>query len=145
MIFINKNRQNFVYTLRLNIFINLNLQTITIFINNSLETVLLFNIYNEKLQEEDSDMWTVKRKLKDIQLFSKFIVCEDFNAHHAWWNSEVENSVRATVLTQWLEIQDCELLNTFDEFTYTHYSENSSSVINLTFTTSAMLTFMKNW
>ncbi len=56
MIFINKNRQNFVYTLRLNIFINLNLQTITIFINNSLETVLLFNIYNEKLQEEDSDI-----------------------------------------------------------------------------------------
>jgi len=44
------------------------LQAITISINNSLETVLLLNIYNEKLQEEDSDMWTVKRKLKDICL-----------------------------------------------------------------------------
>ena len=56
VIFINKNRQNFVCTLRLNISMNLDLQAITIFINNSSETVLLLNIYNEKLQEEDSDI-----------------------------------------------------------------------------------------
>ncbi len=56
MIFVNKNRQNFIYTSRSNIFKNLDLQAITISINNSLETVLLLNIYNEKLQEEDSDM-----------------------------------------------------------------------------------------
>ncbi len=54
--FINKNRQNFICTLRSDIFMNLDLQTITIFINNSSETVLLLNIYNEKLQEEDSDI-----------------------------------------------------------------------------------------
>ncbi len=66
VIFINKNRQNFVCTLRLNIFMNSDLQTITISINNSSEIVLLLNIYNEKSQEEDSDLWTVKRKLKDI-------------------------------------------------------------------------------
>ncbi len=48
VIFINKNRQNFVYTLRSDIFTNSDLQAITIFINNSLETVLLLNIYNEK-------------------------------------------------------------------------------------------------
>jgi len=35
---------------------NSDLQVITIFINNSLETVLLLNIYNEKSQEEDSDI-----------------------------------------------------------------------------------------
>ena len=121
------------------------LQAITISINNSSETVLLLNVYNEKSQEEDSDMWTVERKLKDIQLFSKSIVCGDFNAHHAWWNSEIEHSVRATTLTQWLESQDCELLNTPDEITYTNHSESSSSVIDLTFTTSAMLTFVKDW
>ncbi len=45
---------------------NSDLQAITIFINNSLETVLLLNIYNEKSQEEDSNIWTVKRKLKNI-------------------------------------------------------------------------------
>ncbi len=68
IIFVNKNKQNFVCTSRLNIFINSDLQIITISINNSSETVLLLNIYNEKSQEEDSDMWTVKRKLKDICL-----------------------------------------------------------------------------
>jgi len=121
------------------------LQAITISINNSSETVLLLNIYNEKSQEEDSDIWTVERKLKDIQLFSKSIICGDFNAHHLWWNSEVEHSIRATNLTQWLESQDCELLNNPDEFTYTNHSGISSSVIDLTFTTSAMLAFVKNW
>ncbi len=97
--FINKNRQNFVCTSRSDIFMNSDLQAITISINNSSETVLLLNIYNEKSQEEDSDIWTVERKLKDIQLFSKSIICSDFNAHHTWWNSEVEHSIRATVLT----------------------------------------------
>jgi hypothetical protein len=82
--FINKYRQNFVCTPRSDISMNSDLQAITISINNSSETVLLLNIYNEKSQEEDSDMWTVERKLKDIQLFSKSIVCGDFNAHHAW-------------------------------------------------------------
>jgi len=48
-------------------------------------------------------------------------------------------------LTQWLESQDCELLNNSDEFTYTNHSGIFSSVIDLTFTTSAMLAFVKNW
>jgi len=143
--FVNKYRPNFVCTPRPDIFMNSDLQAITISINNSSETVLLLNIYNEKSQEEDSDMWTVERKLKDIQLFSKSIVCKDFNTHHSWWNSEVEHSIRATVLTHWLDVQDCELLNTPDETTYTHYFENPSSVIDLTFTTSAMLAFVKDW
>ncbi len=99
VIFVNKSRQNFVYTLRLDISMNSDLQAITISINKSSETVLLLNIYNEKSQEEDSDIWIVERKLKDIQLFSKSIICNDFNAHHTWWNSEVEHSIRATVLT----------------------------------------------
>ena len=54
--FVNKSRQNFVYTSRSDISMNSDLQAITIFINNSLETVLLLNIYNEKSQEEDSDI-----------------------------------------------------------------------------------------
>jgi len=56
VVFINKYRQNFVCTPRFDIFMNSDLQAITISINNSSETVLLLNIYNEKSQEEDSDM-----------------------------------------------------------------------------------------
>ncbi len=56
VIFVNKSRQNFVCTLRLDISMNSDLQAITISINNSSETVLLLNIYNEKSQEEDSDI-----------------------------------------------------------------------------------------
>jgi len=78
--------------------------------------VLLLNIYNEKSQKEDSDIWTVKRKLKDIQLFLKSIICSNFNAHYIWWNSEIEHSIKATVLTQWLKSQNCEFLNIFNEF-----------------------------
>jgi hypothetical protein len=45
------------------------------------------------------------------KIFSFFKIYHlwDFNAHHTWWNSEVEHSIRATALTQWLESQDCEL------------------------------------
>jgi len=49
------------------------------------------------------------------------------------------------VLIQWLKSQDCKLFNISDKFTYIYYFKNSSSVINLTFITSAMLTFVKNW
>jgi len=56
VIFINKNKQNFVYTSRSDISMNSDLQTITISINNSLETVLLLNVYNEKSQQEDNDI-----------------------------------------------------------------------------------------
>ena len=48
-------------------------------------------------------------------------------------------------MLNWLAIQDCELLNTPDEYTYTHYSENSSSVIDLTFSTPLLCNFVKNW
>ncbi len=98
-VFINKNRQKFICTLRFNISMNSDLQAITISINNSSEIVLLLNIYNEKSQEENSDIWIVKKKLKDIQLFLKSIICKDFNAHHSWWNSEVKHAIKATNLT----------------------------------------------
>ncbi len=49
------------------------------------------------------------------------------------------------MLTQWLENQDYEFLNIFNEFIYIHYSENSFSIINLIFIMFAMLIFVKKW
>ena len=43
---------------------------------------LLLNVYNEKSQKDNSNEYTVKRKLIQLQLSARAIVCEDFNAHH---------------------------------------------------------------
>jgi len=57
----------------------------------------------------------------------------------------VENPIRSIFLINWLKIQNCELLNTPDQNTYTHHSENSTSVIGLTFATPSLCGFIKNW
>jgi len=88
---------------------------------------------------------TLDRCLIAIQLPSRAVICEDFNAHHAWWNFTVKNLIRSIFLINWLKIQNCELLNTPDQNTYTHHSKNSTSVIDLTFVTPSLCGFIKNW
>ena len=43
---------------------------------------MIFNIYNEKNQEEDQK-YTIERKLIVLDIFEKAIICEDFNTHHS--------------------------------------------------------------
>jgi len=47
----------------------------------------LFNIYNEKSQNaNDEQLYTIKQKLAKVKLNfeQKFIIAENFNAHHSW-------------------------------------------------------------
>ena len=50
--------------------------------DSDLSQTLLLNIYNEKFQKDNSNEYTVKRKLTQFQLSARAIVCKDFNAHH---------------------------------------------------------------
>ena len=144
MAFISKVRQDLVCTSRSDILKDSDLQVLSISANG-ISSILLLNIYNEKSQQDNNDQWTIDRCLTAIQLPSRAIICEDFNAHHAWWNFTVENPIRSISLINWLEIQNCELLNTPEQNTYTHHSENSTSVIDLTFATPSLCGFIKNW
>ena len=82
MAFISKIRQNLVCTPRSDISKNSDLQVLSISANG-ISSILVLNIYNEKLQQDNNDQWIIDRGLTAIQLPSRAVICEDFNAHHA--------------------------------------------------------------
>ena len=59
---------------------DLGIQMLDILLN--VENLMIFNIYNEKNQEENQE-YTIERKLILLDIFQKAILCEDFNAHHS--------------------------------------------------------------
>ena len=74
-------------------------------LNSDAEVIQLINVYNEKSLSENSNEWTVKKNLQNITSAKNIIVCEDFNAHHSWWNSAVSesDSRKAATLVKWLK------------------------------------------
>ena len=91
---------------------------------------MIFNIYNEKFQKKNQS-YTVKQKLTLIDISKKTIICEDFNAHHSWWNS-----IRANELILWINRFDCKLINISNKKTYALHLDTSQFVFDLTFATS---------
>ena len=51
-------------------------------ISSNVKNFMIFNIYNEKSQDEDQK-YIVERKLATIDISEKAIICEDFNAHYS--------------------------------------------------------------
>ncbi len=86
LIFIMKNANKFTCTSRSDIVNNKNMQAISIANNKIQKKNLLFNIYNEKLQNADNEqLYMIERELAKVMLNSeqKVIIVEDFNAHHS--------------------------------------------------------------
>ena len=79
MAFISKN-SNINCTPRYDISNDLDIQVLDILSN--VENFMIFNIYNEKNQEDDQE-YTIERKSILLDIFEKAIICEDFNAHHS--------------------------------------------------------------
>src|SRR5207244_6871026 len=67
-----------------------------------IQSFKLFNVYNEKREIADQansrNLWTVERALRIAIISNRAIICGDFNAHHHWWNSHVQNPVRSEAL-----------------------------------------------
>jgi hypothetical protein len=141
MIFVFKSF-NFSVTFRSNLCSNTNIQILNISETN-IENFTIVNVYNEKCQKSSSDEYTIERKLRTIELTKNSIVCDDFNAHHQWWNSKITSSIRANVLIEWLNKFNCEIINISDEYTFNR--ENSNSVIDLTFATIDFASKISNW
>ena len=108
-------------------------------ISSNVENFMIFNIYDEKNQEKNQK-YTIERKLILLDIFEKAIIYEGFNAHHSWWNSKIQNSVRANALISWKSRFNCELINILNEMTYI-----SQSVFNLTFATLKIAENIFDW
>ena len=80
MTFVSKN-EILNCTFKYDISNDLNIQMLNLLLN--VENFMIFNIYNEKSQDEDQK-YKVERKLTSIDISEKLIICENFNAHHSW-------------------------------------------------------------
>ncbi len=92
--------------------------------NKTQREILLFNIYNEKSQNaNDEQLYTIKQKLAKVKLNfeQKFIIAENFNAHHSWWNAKISNLIKTKALINWINLHKCNLINTSDIDTYHSY------------------------
>jgi exonuclease III len=104
----------------------------------------LINIYNEKGLGENQE-WTIKRSLQTLKPEKRSIICGDFNAHHSWWNSRISNPIRCLELIPWLERFNFELKNIEDLATFHRSNTENTSVIDLTFATTAIESEIDNW
>ena len=141
MTFVSKNT-NLNCTSRYNISNNSDIQVLDI--SSNTKDFLILNIYNEKSQEKNQK-YTIERKLTSIDILEKAIICGDFNAHHSWWNSNIQNSIRSDALISWINKFNCELINISDEMTYTSHSGISQSVLDLTFATAKIAENIVDW
>ncbi len=132
----------FSITSRTDLCSNTDIQILNI-LKTNIENFTILNVYNEKSQKSNSDEYTIERKLTSIELTKNSIICDDFNAHHQWWNSRITSLIRANSLIEWLNKFNCELINISDEYTFTR--ETSNSVIDLTFATFELASKIVNW
>ncbi len=148
LIFVAKNARKFTCTSRSDIVNSKDMQAISIANNKIQREILLFNIYNEKLQNaDDEQLYMIEQELAKVMLNSeqKIIIAENFNAHHSWWNAKISNFIRMKALINWVNLHKCNLINTSDINIYYNYSDQLSSVLDLAFASKNMCNHIKNW
>ena len=114
--FVSKTNRKLNCTHRIDILNDSDCQILQISIEN-LRNLKLINLYNEK----DEDLiYTNDRILSDLKFDStnQILLCEDFNAHHSWWNSRIQNPIRTTELIEWTKFHKCKLINISNEYTF---------------------------
>lgn len=112
-----------------------------------LNNIQLINIYNEKSLKENENAYTIERELIDIISEKYSIICGDFNAHHSWWNSNVNslNGTRAEKLVDWTIENKLNLLNEIDRKTFHRNSDEQPTVIDLIFVSNSLNEYSINW
>src|SRR5690606_5829804 len=109
---------------------------------------LVFNIYNERYG--NTQQYTVERLLQDYTFpITRVLLVGDLNAHHSWWNSQVEEERRASTLVQKMEEGNFALINDPDTPTFFQYRKTTNtiyeSVLDLAFATGDLFEWIINW
>ena len=84
------------------------------FTNIDIDDCMIINIYNEKNQLSTLNKYTIERTLTKNKLSTNSIICDDFNAHHAWWNFRIFSSIQTNSLIDWLIKNQCEIDKHFE-------------------------------
>lgn len=142
--FVSKTNRKLNCTYRVDIINDSDCQILQISIEN-LRNLKLINLYNEK---DENLIYTNDRILPELKFEStdQIVLCEDFNAHHSWWNSRIQNSIRTKELIEWTKLHKCKLINISDEYTFIRNSRTvAKSVIDLTFASENIESLISNW
>ena len=139
-------------TFRFDIINDFNIQILHI-TDIDIENCMIYNIFNEKNQlSSTSNEYTVDRSLTKIELSSNSIICDDFNAHHAWWNFRIFFFIRTNFLIDWLIKNQCELMNISNEIIFSKQcimkndqNQTSTLIIDLIFAILYMINKIINW
>jgi len=90
-------------------------------------------------------VYTMDRSLQYIHLPPSTILCGDFNAHHSWWNSDIEQQIRGDVLVDWFRANKSDLVNHPDISTYHYRQGTGASILDLTLATCDIYDRLVNW
>jgi hypothetical protein len=106
--------------------------------------LVICRIYNEADQMGNNTS-TLTRCLYNQQVDTSSVLLGDFNTHHPWWDPLAQKSQRAEELVEWLEQQNLSLHNTPGTGTFYRPNLVRESVLDLTFTTSAIASCVSDW
>lgn len=96
------------------------------------KTIQIINIYNQKGRENNTQIRTFQRSLKNMQLQRSTVITGDFNSHHYLWDPNVDNpNSDAEEIVEWFEEKNLQLLNKPGHNTW-HRSSHNPSVLDLT-------------
>src|SRR5947209_112849 len=142
-IYVSNVHKHFTANIRNDIIDDGDVQIIDIHISN--EIFRIYNIYNER----KNNIYTSDRILQSHSFENnvKIILADDFNAHHTWWNADIENSnSRDYRLVETSQKNYFELLNEADAHThvYKHNNEIRTSILDLTFANNNTMPHMLN-
>ena len=87
----------------------------------------------------------MERSVANILLPEKAIIAGDFNAHHPWWNSNVQTPKRAEPIINWTDSYHVQLINKEDTPTYHYRNGTGTSILDLTFVTPSSTESITSW
>ena len=141
-VYISRTNKQFKCTSRIDLINDADCQILNISIN-IIKDLKMINVYNEKSKDK---IYTCDQILSDLKINSNLIICDNFNAHHSWWNSNIVNFIRTNNLLKWINKHQCNLINISNKYTFIWNSKHfSKTVIDLTFANLNIENLIINW
>src|SRR5882757_9218555 len=106
----------------------------------------LINFYNAIHSEDPNSILTILREdILPTTLYNSSLLLGDFNIHYPWWDPLKPQSSYAVYLISYIENHSLRLLNKIGEGTFYRLNMSTPSVLDLSFTTSGIVTKIKDW
>ena len=105
----------------------------------------LINFYNIIYLENPNSILTILREdILPTTLYNSSLLLGDFNTHHPWWDPLKPQSTHVVHLISYIENHSLRLLNKIGKGTFYRLNISISSILDLSFATSKIVTKIKD-